>query len=193
MARAPRAALTSDKREAREVTNDQGRARPPARVSPDAGTGGAKRMSELLTKSAARNIFYGGSAFFFAVFVGLVAHTHMYAINTSSDAKGLTAAVENGKRVWEKHACINCHTILGEGAYFAPEVGNVFLRYGGDKDPATARQLIKDWMKAQPSGAPGRRQMPQFHLSDKELDDLAAFFEWVSKINTQNWPPNKAG
>ena len=41
--------------------------------------------------------------------------------------------------------------------------------------------------------APGRRQMPQFHLSDKELDDLAAFFEWVSKINTQNWPPNKAG
>ena len=27
-------------------------------------------MSEVLTKSAARNIFYGGSLFFFVIFVG---------------------------------------------------------------------------------------------------------------------------
>ncbi len=150
-------------------------------------------MSELLTKSAARNIFYGGSISFFAIFVALVAHTHYYAITTSTDVKTLTPAVENGKRIWEKHACINCHTILGEGAYFAPELGNVFVRYGGDKDPAQARDLIKSWMKSQPSGAPGRRQMPQFNLSDKELDDLAAFLEWTNKIKTNNWPPNNAG
>jgi len=48
-------------------------------------------------------------------------------------------------------------------------------------------------MKSQPSGAPGRRQMPQFNLSDKELDDLAAFLEWTNKIKTNNWPPNNAG
>jgi nitric oxide reductase subunit C len=53
--------------------------------------------------------------------------------------------------------------------------------------------MVKAWMQAQPSGAPGRRQMPQFHLSDQELDDLAAFFEWTSRIKTQNWPPNDAG
>ena len=150
-------------------------------------------MSELLTKSAARNIFYGGSLFFFAIFVGLVAHTHNYALTTSSDVKGLTPAVENGKRIWEKHACINCHSLIGEGAYFAPEVGNVFIRYGGDKDPAQAKDMIKSWMKSQPSGAPGRRQMPQFNLSDKELNDLADFFEWTARIKTNNWPPNKAG
>ena len=33
-------------------------------------------MGEGLTKAAARNIFYGGSLFFFAVFVALVAHSH---------------------------------------------------------------------------------------------------------------------
>jgi len=150
-------------------------------------------MSDVLTKSAARNIFFGGSIFFFAVFFGLVVHTHLYAKSTSTNEAGLTPAVEHGKRVWEKHACINCHTILGEGAYFAPEVGNVFLRFGGDKDPQGARDAIKGWILSQPSGTPGRRQMPNFHLTEQELDDLVAFLEWVSTIKTNNWPPNKAG
>ena len=35
--------------------------------------------------------------------------------------------------------------------------------------------------------------MPNFKLTDKELDDLVSFFEWTSRINTQNWPPNDAG
>ena len=44
-------------------------------------------------------------------------------------------------------------------------------------------------MKAQPSGAEGRRQMPQFNLSETELDDLADFLAWASRTNTQGWPP----
>ena len=150
-------------------------------------------MLETLTKSAARNIFYGGSAFFLAIFVGLTLQSHYYAVTASTDEKGLTEGVVRGKRVWEKHACINCHTILGEGAYFAPELGNVWLRYGGKEDAATAREGLKAWMKAQPSGVKGRRQMPQFNLSDSELEDLVDFLEWTSRINTQGWPPNKAG
>ena len=44
-----------------------------------------------------------------------------------------------------------------------------------------------------PTGIEGRRQMPNFKLSDQDLDDLASFFEWISKIDTQGWPPNEAG
>lgn len=150
-------------------------------------------MSEMLTKSAARNIFYGGSAFFFAVFIGLAAHSHYYASTTSIDVAGLTESVAAGKRVWEKHACINCHTLLGEGAYYAPELGNVFVRYGGDKDPKGAREAIKAWMQAQPTKIEGRRQMPQFNLTDKELDELVDFLAWTNKIKTQNWPPKVSG
>lgn len=151
-------------------------------------------MSEMLTKSAARNIFYGGSAFFFAVFLGLAAHSHYHATTEASiDVKGLTASVERGKHVWEKHACINCHSILGEGAYFAPELGNVFIRYGGDKDAKGAREGIKAWMAAQPTRIEGRRQMPQFNLSAQELDDLVDFLAWTSRIKTQNWPPKVSG
>ncbi|OJU67466.1 MAG: cytochrome C, partial [Rhizobiales bacterium 63-7] len=111
----------------------------------------------------------------------------------STDESTLTASVARGKHVWEKNACINCHTLLGEGAYFAPELGNVWKRYGGVEDPESARETLKAWMAAQPSGVEGRRQMPQFNLTDQELNDLADFLEWTSKIKTQNWPPNDAG
>ena len=150
-------------------------------------------MSEGLTKTQARNIFFGGSLFFLVVFVGLTAQSHLYALNTSTNNDKLTESVARGKHVWEKHACINCHTILGEGAYFAPELGNVFFRYGGRDDPEGAKDAIKEWMKAQPSGVEGRRQMPQFNLSEQELNDLADYLEWVAHIDTQNWPPNDAG
>ncbi len=150
-------------------------------------------MDDRLTKSAARNVFYGGSLFFLLIFLGLTAHSHLYILNDSTDAEGLTEAVARGKHVWEKHSCINCHTLLGEGAYFAPELGNVWLRYGGADDPEGARESLKLWIESQPTGIEGRRQMPNFELSDQELDDLIDFFEWVSRIDTQGWPPEESG
>ena len=150
-------------------------------------------MSEALTKSRARNIFYGGSIFFLAVFVVLTLHSHYYIVNESTDSDGLSDSVARGKAIWEEHSCINCHTLLGEGAYFAPEVGNVWVRYGGLDDPESARESLKAWMQSQPTGVEGRRQMPQFNLSDQELDDLIDFLEWTSRIDTQGWPPNDAG
>ncbi len=145
------------------------------------------------TKSAARNIFYDGSLFFLLIFFGLTAHSHFYIVDVSTDKTTLTEAVANGKKLWEDKSCVNCHTILGEGAYFAPELGNVFVRYGGKDDAEGAKESIKDWMKAQPTGVEGRRQMPQFNFTEKELDELAEFFQWVSTIDTNNWPPNEAG
>ena len=150
-------------------------------------------MAERLTKAATRNIFYGGSAFFLAVFVGLTIHTHLYMNSTSAPASQLSEGVIRGKEVWERHSCINCHSLLGEGAYFAPELGNVWVRYGGREDPDGARAALVAWMQSQPSGIQGRRQMPQFNLTDQELNDLSDFLEWTSRIKTQGWPPNDAG
>jgi len=148
---------------------------------------------ERFTKSAARNIFYGGSLFFLIIFVALTVDTHLYMVNTSTNDEDITDSVARGKRVWEEHSCINCHTILGEGAYFAPELGNVWIRYGGKDDPEGAREGLKMWIQSQPTGVEGRRQMPKYDLTDQELDALVDFFEWTSRIDTQNWPPNEAG
>ena len=147
-------------------------------------------MSDVMTKSMARNVFYGGSLFFIAIFVAMSVHSHYYAVNVSTDKAGLTDSVAAGKHIWEKNNCINCHSLLGEGAYFAPELGNVYQRRGGD---ASGGLFIKAWMKAQPTGAPGRRQMPQFNLTDGQLDDLVEFLKWSNGINAEKWPPNIEG
>lgn len=150
-------------------------------------------MSDGLTKAAARNIFYGGSLFFFILFAALTAHSHWYIVNHSTDHAGMTDSVVAGKEVWEEHNCINCHTILGEGAYFGPELGNVWTRFGGHQSPEGARAAIAGWMRAQPTGAPGRRQMPYFEINDEEMDALLDFLEWTDNIDTQNWPPHPSG
>ena len=147
----------------------------------------------MQSKLAARNIFYGGTFVFLLIFVGLTAHSHLHIVTKSTDVETLTVSVANGKRIWEHKACINCHTLLGEGAYFAPELGNVWVRYGGRDNPEGARAALKAWMRAQPTGIEGRRQMPNFDLSEEELDELIDFLEWVSTIDTQGWPPNDAG
>ena len=116
-------------------------------------------------------------------------HTERTIPERSNEA-AMTEAVVRGKMVWEQNNCIGCHTLLGEGAYFAPELANVYQRRGGD---ASGGAFIKAWMKAQPTGAPGRRQMPQFNLTDGQLDDLVEFLKWSNGINAEKWPPNIEG
>jgi nitric oxide reductase subunit C len=148
-------------------------------------------MNDILTKAAARNIFYGGTIFFFVVFALLVGDSFRQA-RIMEATNPISAEVAQGKRVWERHACFDCHTLYGEGARFAPELGKVWDKYGGATDAATARGVLKGWFGAQPTGIEDRHQMPNFHLSDQELDDLISFLAWSSKVDTQGWPPQPA-
>lgn len=144
-------------------------------------------MSEVFTKSMARNIYIGGSLFFVLLFLALTFDT-MGALPKRDHRDNITEQVARGKLVWEQNNCIGCHTLLGEGAYFAPELGNVYVRFGKNKD------AIKAFIKSRPKvGVPGRRSMPQFNLSEQQLDDVAEFLKWTSEINTANWPPNVQG
>lgn len=141
-------------------------------------------MDPGFTSQTARNIFYGGTAFFVLLFAALILNTEQ-RIPQRSNAAEITPAVVRGKHLWETRNCIGCHTLLGEGAYFAPELGNVYKRRGPE--------FIKAWIKSQPTGAPGRRQMPNFHFTDAQLDDLVEFLKWTNGVNTEKWPPNIEG
>ena len=157
-------------------------------------------MSQAFTKAMARNIFYGGSVFFFLLFLALTFDTHnawetrdnRAAINASVSAgkpiaRTRAANISAGKALWEENNCVGCHSLLGEGAYFAPELGNAFQRLGG-------KEGIKGFIMSRPKdGIPGRRSMPQFNFTPEELDAIADFLEYVSGIDTANWPPNIQG
>jgi len=144
-------------------------------------------MAQVFTKSMARNIFYGGSMFFFLLFLVLTFDT-VRTLPKRDNRDAITPAVAQGKLLWEENDCIGCHTLLGEGAYFAPELGNIYTRYGNSKE------AIKGFIMSRPKdGIPGRRSMPQFNFSDAELDALADFLKYVSEIDTAGWPPNIQG
>ncbi|MFO5966082.1 c-type cytochrome, partial [Pseudomonas aeruginosa] len=89
-------------------------------------------MSETFTKGMARNIYFGGSVFFILLFLALTYHTEKTLPERTNEA-AMSAAVVRGKLVWEQNNCVGCHTLLGEGAYFAPELGNVVGRRGGEE------------------------------------------------------------
>ncbi|MBK1717346.1 c-type cytochrome [Thiocystis violacea] len=150
-------------------------------------------MAQVFTKSMARNIFYGGSVFFVLLFLALTLDTSLtlperdqrHQLDPSTE---VGQRIAEGKRLWEHNNCIGCHTLLGEGAYFAPELGNVYTRFGNNKE------AIKAFIQSRPAyGIPGRRSMPRFNFSDAELDAIAEFLKYSSEINTAGWPPNKQG
>ena len=143
-------------------------------------------MAQAFTKAMARNIFYGGTVFFFLLFLALTFQTHS-TLPDRDNRQAINDTVALGKKVWEQNDCIGCHTLLGEGAYFAPELGNVYKRFG-------STDAIKGFIASRPKdGIPGRRSMPQFNLSDEELTAVAEFLKYVSGINTSNWPPSPQG
>jgi len=148
-------------------------------------------MTERITKNTARNIYFGGSLFAILIFAGLTFDT-VQRVPKTSHSENLTEAVASGKDVWEVNNCIGCHTIMGEGAYYAPELANVFDRRGAG-DEVAFKGFMQGWMASQPLHVDGRRKMPQFNLSEKQVDDLSEFLIWTSRIDDNEWPPNIEG
>ncbi|QOY51232.1 c-type cytochrome [Candidatus Sulfurimonas baltica] len=148
-------------------------------------------MSERITKNMARNIYFGGSLFAILLFAGLTVDT-VQKIPKLTNSDKITESVARGKNLWEVNNCVGCHTIMGEGAYYAPELANVFDRRGLKNEEVFKSYMI-GWMAAQPLSEPGRRKMPQFNLSEEEVNNISDFLIWTSRIDDNEWPPNIEG
>ena len=133
----------------------------------------------MLSKSAAKAFFLGGTAITMAVFLSLTWDTFQQ-IPGRTNAAALTDQVKRGKHLWEDNNCMGCHTLFGEGAYYAPELTKVFERRG----PVFIRAQLKD-----PEAMfPGQRKMTNYHFTDDEIEALVAFFEWVGKVDLNGFP-----
>jgi len=134
-----------------------------------------------MTKKTAFWIFFIGTVSSAIVFLVLTWDTHRQ-VKALSHVDKLSDKVVEGKRVFEKYNCNDCHTILGFGAYYAPDLTKVVQRIGEDG----IRFRIKDPAKAFASSP---RKMPDLKVSDAEIDNLIAFFTWVGNIDNGDWPP----
>lgn len=134
----------------------------------------------MLSKSAARAFFVGGTALTSLIFVGLTVDT-MSQIPARSHADKLDPQVALGHELWNDNNCMGCHTLLGEGAYYAPELTRVYSRRGPE--------WIKVFIRDPQAMYPGRRKMVKYDFSEAELDALVAFFKWIEGIDANGFPP----
>jgi nitric oxide reductase subunit C len=86
--------------------------------------------------------------------------------------------------VWHRKNCINCHTLLGEGAYYAPDLTKIAQHRG----EAYLRQFLQDPSRYYSEERHGRL-MPNPGLSEEQITQVIAFLTWISRIDNQNWPP----
>ena len=83
----------------------------------------------MLSKSQARAFFLGGTLVTFLVFIGLTIYSFMPS-NDQTNVKNIDKHVVRGKEIWESNNCMGCHSIMGEGGYYAPELTKVVERRG---------------------------------------------------------------
>jgi nitric oxide reductase large subunit len=70
-----------------------------------------------------RNILIFGTLFFFVILFGMTMNS--LAQVTSERTPGVTDQIVAGKQVWQARNCSDCHTILGIGGYFAPNLPQI--------------------------------------------------------------------
>lgn len=133
----------------------------------------------MLSKSQARAFFLIGTGICTATFVGLTVDT-LRRIPAQTNAAGLSEQVVRGKVLWDQNNCMGCHTLLGEGAYYAPELTRVYERRGA--------AWMQIFLKDPQAMFPGKRKMVQYHFKDDQIAEVIAFLKWVGEIDTNGFP-----
>lgn len=135
----------------------------------------------MLSKQQAKVFFLGGTILFLAIFVGLSVHSLIVGIPENTNDSAITEEVILGKQLWDQNNCMGCHTLMGEGAYYAPELTRVYQRKGED--------YIRTVLTAPDGWGPRGRNMVKYDFSDEEVTGLVAFFEWMNQANLNGFPP----
>lgn len=136
-----------------------------------------------MTKRHTRLFFIGGTLLFAAIFVGLTIDSHRQ-FGELTNAENITEDVIEGKHVWHRNNCINCHTLFGEGAYYAPDLTKITKQRGEAYLIAFLRNPSQFY-----SEETHRRLMPNPNLNDEEIRHVITFLDWVSEVDNQGWPP----
>ena len=136
-----------------------------------------------MNKKQTRLFAIGSSVLAAVVFIGLTIDSHRQ-FDKLTHADKITPAVSRGNEVWHKNNCVNCHTVFGEGAYYAPDLTKITKLRGEAYLTAYLHDPSKFYDEKR-----HRRLMPKQDLSDTNITDLIAFLDWISNVDNQGWPP----
>lgn len=133
----------------------------------------------MLSKSDSLRIFAVVTITAIVIFLFLSYDT-LKKIPDQTNEKNLTESVIRGKNIWESNNCMGCHTIFGEGAYYAPELTKVYTR--------RSEEFLRMFLKDPNAMYPGKRKMVKYDFSDGEIDDVISFFKWCGEVDLNGFP-----
>ncbi len=133
----------------------------------------------MLSKSQAKTFFLLGTAVCSAIFVGLTIDTFT-KIPAQTNQNEMNDSVVRGKHLFDQNNCMGCHTIMGEGAYYAPELTKVIDRRG----EAFVKAVLADPDRM----FPGQRRMVNYKFTEDQINDLTAFLTWIGKMDLNGFP-----
>jgi nitric oxide reductase subunit C len=134
-----------------------------------------------MTLKNARIIFWVGTLTSAAIFGWLTFDFHQQEEKYAHVSK-IDDQVVAGKKVWHKYNCNDCHTILGFGAYYAPDMTKAYYRLGENN-------IISIVMNPEKIYEDSFRKMPHLGVSKEEATDLVKFLHWTADIENRKWPP----
>jgi nitric oxide reductase subunit C len=107
---------------------------------------------------------------------------------TEQEAKAL---VSHGKLTTQAKNCMDCHTLLGNGSYYAPDLTKAWLDPAWGSKEIREQTMVEFLMNPQLAAhnALGRR-MPNLKITEAEARATVAFLKWMSSIDTNGFPAN---
>jgi nitric oxide reductase subunit C len=100
------------------------------------------------------------------------------------------ALVTLGKLTVQAKNCMNCHTLLGNGAYYAPDLTKAWLDPGWVREDLR-EELMLAFLQDPASNARTfgtNRRMPDLNISAEEARGIVAFLKWMAAIDTNGFP-----
>ena len=131
-----------------------------------------------------RRVLWAGTILCTIIFLFLTVDS-LRRMPARTHADQISAQVVEGKQIWHHFNCNDCHTILGIGGYYAPDVTKSHAVRG----EAWLKKFLADPHGMYPTG----RQMPNFRLNEAQISSLVSYLGWVSEIDTNGWPPQPRG
>jgi len=108
------------------------------------------------------------------------------------------ALLHLGKLGSQTKNCMNCHTLLGNGAYYAPDLTKAWIDPAWQDDGVmqaltdkpTKEEAMAEFLQHPSQYATHARMMPNLGITAEEAKGLVAFLKHMSSIDTNGFPRN---
>lgn len=110
-------------------------------------------------------------ATFFTLFSAYIVYSvTVYTVGTKDTVQISDASMQQiayGKSLFQQYNCVSCHQLYGLGGYLGPELTTTW------SDPTKGELFMRTLLKG------GGLRMPNFNLSEKEINGLVSYLRYV--------------